>query len=117
VLKNFINTNNIQGVVFISGDLRLGAIDNGVHAGFPEMCVLTPNIELETRCSTDLPGDWSEGFYDDTCTAYGLVTILQNPDRLILQVADQDGNIHISYTVLTGNQAIHSDNHARARNH
>ena len=116
-LKNFINTNNIQGVVFISGDLHLGAIDDGVHAGFPEMCVATPNIELETRCSTDVPGDWTEGFYDDTCTGYGLVTILQNPDRLILQVADQDGNIHISYTVLTEDQAIHSDNYTRARNH
>ncbi len=99
-LKNFINTNNIQGVVFISGDLHLGAIDNGIHAGFPEMCVATPNIELETRCSTDAPGTWSQGFYDETCTGYGLVTVLKNPDRLILQVADQDGNLQISYTVL-----------------
>jgi alkaline phosphatase D len=99
-LKNFINRNHIRGVVFISGDLHLGAIDNGVHAGFPEMCVATPNIETETRCSTDAPGIWSQGYYDDTCTGYGLVTILKNPDRLILQVADQYGNAHISYTTM-----------------
>jgi alkaline phosphatase D len=109
-LKNFINKNNIQGVVFISGDLHLGAIDNGLQAGFPEMCVATPNLEVQTRCSTAPPGTWSEGFYDDTCTGYGLVTILKNPDRLILQVADQYGNVHISYTVRQqrqlGNQAL-----------
>ena len=42
-LRNFINTNNIRGVVFISGDLHLGAIDNGTQAGFPEMCVASAN--------------------------------------------------------------------------
>ena len=35
-LRDYINTNNIQGVVFISGDLHLGAIDNGITAGFPK---------------------------------------------------------------------------------
>ena len=28
-LKTFINSNGIKGVLFISGDLHLGAIDNG----------------------------------------------------------------------------------------
>lgn len=99
-LRDFINTNSIQGVVFISGDLHLGAIDNGVQAGFPEMCVAQPNsIQVGNRCATGPLGTWSEGFYNDTCSGFGLVTILKNPDRLILQMADEFGTIHISYTV------------------
>jgi alkaline phosphatase D len=97
-LKNFINTNNIQGVVFISGDLHLGAIDNGVQAGFPEMCVLQANGSVDT-CPTGQFGVWSEGYYQDHCTGYGLVKILHNPDRLILQAMDQFGNVQISYIV------------------
>ena len=45
-LKTFINTNNISGIVFIAGDLHLGAIDNGTQAGFPEMCVAMANAIL-----------------------------------------------------------------------
>ena len=96
-LRTFINTNNIQGVVFISGDLHLGAIDNGVAAGFPEMCVSQPNGIHS--CPTDAPGTWSEGYVSDACHGYGLVTILDNPDRLILRAVDEYGNILISYTV------------------
>ena len=33
-LKNFIVTNQISGVVFISGDLHLAAIDNGTGCRF-----------------------------------------------------------------------------------
>ena len=62
-LRNFINTNNIQGVVFISGDLHLGAIDNGTNAGFPEMCVSQPNGR--GGCPTAWPGTWSEGYDSD----------------------------------------------------
>ena len=86
-LRGFINANNIQGVVFISGDLHLGAIDNGVNAGFPEMCVSQPNGV--GGCPTSGPGTWSEGYFDDTCSGFGLVTILEEPDRLILQAADE----------------------------
>ena len=98
-LKDFINTNHIRGVVFISGDLHLGAIDNGTQAGFPEMCVAAANINRVNSCATASRGAWSQGFYDDTCGGFGIVTILQNPDRLILQVADEYGDVHISYTM------------------
>jgi alkaline phosphatase D len=96
-LKNFINTNNIQGVVFISGDLHLGAIDSGGQAGFPEMCVIQPNGR--GHCPTAFHGVWSEGYYQGDCAGYGLVKILRNPDRLILRAMDQFGNVQISYTV------------------
>jgi len=77
-LRDFINTNNIQGVVFISGDLHLAAIDNGAAAGFPEMCVAKPNAtKVDVRCATDPEGTWSEGFYEEMCSGFGLVTILR----------------------------------------
>jgi alkaline phosphatase D len=97
-LKDFINTNNIQGVVFISGYLHLGAIDNGIQAGFPEMCVSQPN-GIADNCPTGQFGVWSEGYYQGGCAGYGLVKVLQNPDRLVLRAMDQFGNVQISYTV------------------
>ena len=98
-LKDFILANNILNVVFISGDLHLAAIDNGIQAGFPEMCVAAANQTRNTNCATSANGIWSEGFYDDTCAGFGLVSILQNPDRLVLEAADEFGIIHLSYTV------------------
>ena len=99
-LRTFITTNNIKNVVFIAGDLHLGAIDNGTQAGFPEMCVAAANSTKTGFCATAATGTWSEGYFDDTCPGYGLVTLLQNPDRLVLQVADQDGVIRVAYTVV-----------------
>nr|MBA3353703.1 alkaline phosphatase D family protein [Blastocatellia bacterium] len=88
-LKDFITLNQIQGVVFISGDLHLGAIDDGTAAGFPEMCVAKANYEkADSRCSTAPPGVWSEGYFEDPCSGYGLVSVMQNPDRLILEAVD-----------------------------
>lgn len=95
-LRNFINRNGIQGVVLLSGDLHLGAIDNGVQAGFPEMCVVQPNGN--GNCPTADYGTWSEGYFIG-CTGYGLVRILTNPDRLILEVVDEFGNVQLSHTV------------------
>ena len=98
-IKDFVTGNNIQNVVFVSGDLHLGAIDNGSASGFPEMCVGQPNGEKKGYCGTAGPGEWSEGYYTDSCSSFGLVTVSDNPDQLILQVIDQDGQIQISYTI------------------
>ena len=99
VLKNFILTREITNVVFISGDLHLGAIDNGTTAGFPEMCVSGANQIGTGNCATARQGIWSEGYYDKDCAGYGLVTVLQNPDRIALQAVDQFGVIRVSHTV------------------
>lgn len=102
-LRSFINDQNITGVVFISGDLHLDAIDNGGNAGFPEMCVAPPGgIALGSYCSTDAPGNWSEGYYEGLCAGYGVVSVLQNPDRLLLQAVDQFGTRQVTYTVVDG---------------
>jgi alkaline phosphatase D len=99
-LRDFITTNNIKGVVFISGDLHLGAIDDGTNAGFPEMCVAQPTGNETGHCPTSsYYGTWSEGYYAGTCTGFGLVTVSQSLNSLTFKVADQYGNIHISYTV------------------
>jgi alkaline phosphatase D len=102
-IKDFITGNNIQNVVFISGDLHIGAIDNGAASGFPEMCVGQPNGEKNGYCGTAGPGTWSEGYYSDACSSFGLVTVSDNPDQLTLQVVDQDGLIQISYTIPAAN--------------
>jgi alkaline phosphatase D len=97
VLRNYIHSNNIQGVFFISGDLHLGAIDNGTLTGFPEMCVEQPNGE--GFCPTFNHGSWSEGYYDDrSCKGFSLVTFATNPDKVTLQVLDQFGDTKISYS-------------------
>ena len=99
-LKEFINSNNIHNIVIISGDLHQASIDNGTQAGFPEMCAPQANASRAGYCATSgFPGDWSEGYYDDSCAGFGLVTVSQNPDRLTLQTADQYGTIHLSYVV------------------
>jgi alkaline phosphatase D len=100
-LKAFINTNQISGVVFISGDLHLGAIDDGRESGFPEMSVSQPNGL--GGCPTAAYGRWSEGYYEDpNCRGFGLVDVATDPDRLTLEVADEFGDIKISYTVSDG---------------
>lgn len=78
-LRSFITTNNIKNVVFIAGDLHLGAIDDGTQAGFPEMCVAAANSTKTSSCATGATGtggedDFGQPKYDPflnwpTCTA------------------------------------------------
>lgn len=99
-LKNFINSNQIKGVLFISGDLHLGAIDNGTSSGFPEMCVAQPNSRrMPYDCPTAGDGVWSEGDFQDPCSGFGVVSVLQDPDRLLLQAVDEFGTTRVAYTL------------------
>ena len=101
-LRKFIQDNRISGVVFISGDLHMGGIDNGTASGFPEMVIPGPNLINKCCSSGSSPGNWSEGIYynpSGSCNGYGVVTVLRNPDRLLLEVKDENGNIRLSYLV------------------
>lgn len=99
-LRHFIKANQIQGVLFISGDLHLGAIDNGTNSGFPEMCVAAPNSARHSfDCPTSDDGVWSEGNFQDPCSGFGAVTVEQNPDRLFLEAVDEFGVTRVSYTL------------------
>jgi len=99
-LIDFIQKNNITGIIIISGDLHMGGIDDGTHSTFPEMVVNGTN---GAGCqSTKTPGVWSQGTYDNgnqPCNGYGVITVMTNPDRVLLQVKDSDGNTRLSYTV------------------
>jgi alkaline phosphatase D len=100
-LKEYIQGNDIQNIVFISGDLHLGAIDNGTASGFPEMCVSQPNGS--GNCPTALPGVWSQGYYEDeTCKGFSLVSITTNPDRLTFTVLDEFGHTQLAYSLGEG---------------
>ena len=102
-LRGFIQKNNIKNVVVLAGDLHFGGIDNGVASGLPEMLVGNVNIDTGTStCRAGNVGKWSEGtYYNDQgpCYQYGLVQVLTNPDRLVLQDKDAQGNVRVSYTL------------------
>lgn len=101
-IRTLIETNGITGVVFISGDLHMGAIDNGNAAGFPEMVVPTANGAAQQHLCSGNPGVWSQGVYKNPtgyCDGYGVVTVLTNPDQLLLEVKDENGAVRLSFTV------------------
>jgi len=98
-IRRFIEENQISGILFISGDLHMGGIDNGIASGFPEMVVPSPNLN---GCASGSLGKWSEGIYYSQsvgCRGYGVVTVLTSPDRLLLEIKDEKGNVRISHIV------------------
>ncbi|MBI4670759.1 MAG: alkaline phosphatase D family protein [Chloroflexi bacterium] len=101
-LIRFIKDNHIRGVILISGDLHAGGIDNGTHSTFPEM---VNNGANGPGClsTSGTVGKWSEGSYGDNsgvpCNGYGVITVLTNPDRVLLQVKDSFGRTRVQYTV------------------
>ena len=103
-LRHFIHANKITNVVLIDGDLHSGGIDDGTESGFPEMLVSSANLVIPAgrHCASGPVGVWSAGVYANfsgSCQGYGVVTILTNPDRMILEVKDQNGNVKVSYTL------------------
>lgn len=105
-LLQFINDNHITGVVVLSGDLHMGAIDDGSNSGLPEMVAPSANDGFIDRCLTDPPGIigiWSIGHYGDKthapCNGYAVVSVLTNPDRVRLDVKDDNGKTQLTYTI------------------
>jgi alkaline phosphatase D len=102
-IRKFIEQKSIKNVIVLSGDLHFGGIDNGTRSGLPEMLVGNVNIEDGTStCAAGLIGKWSEGtYYNPTgsCRQYGVISISTNPDRVLLQVKDENGNVRISYAL------------------
>jgi len=102
-LRSFIEDNQITGVVFISGDLHSGGIDDGTAIGFPEMLVPSADgvsPDGGTCYTAQTPGDWTEGVYasaTEPCRGYGVVTVQTNPDRMRLEVRDEWGGLQVSY--------------------
>src|SRR4030042_2930273 len=93
----FIMERKTKGV----NSLLLTNIYYGIASGFPEIVVPSPNFS--NACLNGLsPGNWSEEISynpEGSCNGYGVVTVLTNPDRLLLEVKDHDGNPRLSYTL------------------
>ncbi len=97
-LVNFIREHAISGVVIISGDTHAGAMDDGTNAGLPEMLVPGPNMASSCFTSKTV-GSWSHGVYGTLqnlpCRGYGIVRVMTDPDRLLLQVKDAKGALKL----------------------
>ncbi len=92
-ILDFIRQNNIQGVILISADLHSGGgIDDGTFAGLPELNV--PHTNLLSGDSGP-KGTWSEGIIsgNNGNAGYGLVTVLTNPDRIVLEAKGVQGEL------------------------
>jgi len=103
-LLRFISENHIRGVIFISGDLHAGAIDDGTNAGLPEM--LVPGVNLPRCLTAPRIGRWSEGYYPSSvhtlgppCPGYGVVEVLTDPDRVVLEVMNAEGKSQLRYVI------------------
>ena len=105
-LVKFIEANRILNVILISGDIHSGgALDSGLHSGFPELSVPHANIPAcitptSCKCHTagDDPGQWSEGIICGLNNpGYGVVLV--RPDSVTLQVKDADGIIRLAIDV------------------
>ncbi len=97
-LLEFISANNITDVFVISGDSHGGAIDDGTNSGMPEMLVPGPNMKGSCFTSRDT-GMWSHGIYGQVankgCRGYALVDIMTDPDRALLRVKDEFGQVKL----------------------
>lgn len=101
-LLRFIRENSISGVILLSGDAHMGGLDDGTHAGLPEM--LTPGPNLLYCATVSRPGVWSEGIYwthskGPSCNGYGVVSVQADAPLVNLQVKDMFGNTRLELNV------------------
>jgi alkaline phosphatase D len=105
-LRKFIEDNQIKNIIFISGDLHIGAIDSGTASGFPEMTVPPASSWVSSTAGKTQPGIWSEGIYqrkglfDPYDWGYGVVTVSTNPDKVLLEVKDDNGHVRVAHEIL-----------------
>lgn len=109
-IVDFVNDNNIKGVIIISGDIHSGgALDDGTNSGLIEFSVPHTNMQMSpdhTGFTTQRPGTWSE-FVNPGVSAttgsnagFGWMTVLTNPDRVEIKVVQESGLVNNTYTVL-----------------
>jgi alkaline phosphatase D len=99
-IADFIGTNSITGVIFMSGDIHSGgAIDNGTNSYFPEISV--PNTSMQsTTCTGDEGcGTWSEG-YTVGAQCDGYAAFHATPDAVTIEaMGTNDGIRHVMTVV------------------
>jgi alkaline phosphatase D len=95
-LKDFIESNNIENVIVICGDLHTGGgIDDGTNSivDLPEMTVPHTSLSSGNRKNK---GTWSEGVTDGA-RGYGLVEVSAN--SVTLKAVAANGTVRHSYTL------------------
>jgi alkaline phosphatase D len=99
-IVDFIRTNSITGVIFMSGDIHSGgAIDNGTNSYFPEISVPNTNTESTTCTGDEGCGTWSEGYtvgaqYD------GYAAFHVTPDWVTIDAMGVNDGVRHALTVL-----------------
>jgi alkaline phosphatase D len=99
-IVDFIRTNAITGVIFMSGDLHSGgAIDNGTNSYFPEISVPNTNTESSTCTGHEGCGTWSEG-YTVGAEFDGYAAFHVTPDSVVIEAMGAPDGIRHILTVL-----------------
>ena len=99
-IVDFIRSNSITGVIFMSGDIHSGgAIDNGTNSYFPEISVPNTNTESSTCTGDEGCGTWSEGYtvgwqYD------GYAAFHVTPDSVTIDAMGAAGDVRHTLTVV-----------------
>jgi alkaline phosphatase D len=100
-ITTFIHANGIEGVLFLSGDIHSGgAIDDGSHAGFPEISVPTTNLD-PLDCTGGQCGDWSVGVVEADRPGFALVEVsvdeASGKQHVLMQALDADGEVRLEW--------------------
>jgi alkaline phosphatase D len=99
-IVDFIRTNSITGVIFMSGDLHSGgAIDDGTNSYFPEISVPNTNTESTTCTGHEGCGTWSEGYTVGGQYA-GYAAFRVTPDSVTIQAMGTTDGVRHSLTVV-----------------
>ena len=94
----YIRDNAIRNVVILSGDVHMGAIDNGVNSIWPEIIVPPPNFVTgggESFNNLDVVGTWTGGIH--AANGYGLLTITAT--TLTISIKDVNGAEQLTDTI------------------
>jgi len=98
-IVDFIRTNSITGVIFMSGDIHSnGAIDDGTNSYFPEVSVPNTNTASFTCTGLNGCGTWSEG-YTVGLMAGGYAAFHVTPTSVTIEAKSVTGEIRHSLTV------------------
>ncbi|CAB9502743.1 alkaline phosphatase [Seminavis robusta] len=104
-IRNFLQSNRIQNVVMISGDIHSGGgIDNGSNNvfGIPEMTVPHTNMPMQAP-SHNMPwGVWSQGVLpgvNSQLQGEGYASVSVNSNSLIFRTHDRDGRVRLRYSL------------------
>jgi len=99
-IVDFIRTNSITGVIFMSGDIHSnGAIDDGTNSYFPEISVPNTNTASWTCTGLNGCGTWSEG-YTVGLMAGGYAAFHVTPSSVTIEAKGVSGDIRHNLTVV-----------------